>query len=642
MMTTVKMKHPNMSRFKAAFALDRLSARVQSDVLADGSLAARFSFELKHPVRLAADLVFAREELFAAFRVAADNGEAPLPAKDDAAGCVTISSDHAATVVFGDRRWRFENAALLASSTTQRERVLEALLSRHSLSPRAIETLRSIVRKHDFGDDDFFQAVTLLASSPESFADRLSSRVEVRQVGKADLLPEDDRHWDHLTAPVLASRNLPEYLANELDEVRRSRFAADPHRAFDLASLGYAATLLVPLDIARRIETDVLHTMIEQGLKHDDHFALIGFFEICADALGRDPRFEGLGERVLQRLFGDMERLKTSCGMFAAGFVLATAHLSEHERLRSRPVFWRRLAAASHASLIVRTCGVTPIKQDELVSWALRLSGTAYFASVLADMHAEPRWRPEWLFPNFLIADCFGRARNAIALLSEDRTPESWTTLLDAARAWIDEQKIGPASTFPAVLEGAPRPPQANLAQSGALTEAYESFFSDLTLDHFLFMAHIVYSFGAPPEMIPSVRKIVEMIRADSRDITNPSLDSAVALAANIAVQLQDAELANDVAELCVEKAATTADRAAVYEHVFRLVECSQADTDTERSKTSLARWLESLSFRIPVELGLDLAEAIAILTRVQPELTSLLSRAAAAARLGAARLPTA
>lgn len=636
------MKHPNMSRFKAAFALDRLSARVQSDVLADGSLAARFSFELKHPVRLAEDLVFPREELFAAFRVAADNGEAHLLAKDNAAGRVTISGDHAATVEFGDRRWRFENAALLASSTTQREQVLEILLSRHSLSPRIIEELRSIVRKHDFSDDDFFQAVTLLTSSPESFTDRLLSRVDVRQVGKADLLPEDDRHWDHLTGPVLSSRNLTEYLANELDEVRRSRFAADPQRAFDLASLGYAAALLVPLDIARRIETGVLHTMIEQGLEHDDHFALIGLFEICADALVRDARFERLGERVLERLCGDMERLKSSCGMFAAGFVLATAHLSEHEMLRSRPVFWRRLAAASHASLIVRTCGVTPIKQDELVSWALWLSGTAYFASVLADMHAEPRWRPEWLFPNFLIADCFGRARNAVALLGKDRTPESWTTRLDAAHAWIDEQKIGPASTFPAVLEGAPRPPQANLAQSGLLTEAYESFFSDLTLDHFLFMAHIVYSFGTPPEMTPRIRKILEIIRADSRDIANPPLDSAVALAANIAVQLQDAELANDVADLCVEKSATNADRAAVYECVFRLLECSQADTDTERSKTSLARWLESLAFRIPVEVGLDLAEAIAILTRVQPELTSLLSRAAAAARLGAARLPTA
>ncbi|HEX5865132.1 MAG TPA: hypothetical protein VF014_12905, partial [Casimicrobiaceae bacterium] len=367
------MKHPNMSRIKAAFALDRLSARVQSDALADGSLAARFSFELKHPVRLAEDLVFPREELFAAFRVAADNGEAHLLAKDNAAGRVTISGDHAATVEFGDRRWRFENAALLASSTTQREQVLEILLSRHSLSPRIIEELRSIVRKHDFSDDDFFQAVTLLTSSPESFADRLLSRVDVRQVGKADLLPEDDRHWDHLTGPVLSSRNLTEYLANELDEVRRSRFAADPQRAFDLASLGYAAALLVPLDIARHIETGVLDTMIEQGLEHDDHFALIGLFEICADALVRDARFERLGERVLERLFGNMERLKSSCGMFAAGFVLATAHLSEHEKLRSRPVFWRRLAAASHASLIVRTCGVTPIKQDELVSWALWL-----------------------------------------------------------------------------------------------------------------------------------------------------------------------------------------------------------------------------------------------------------------------------
>src|SRR4051794_30295924 len=65
-----------------------------------------------------------------------------------------------------------------------------------------------------------------------------------------------------------------------------------------------------------------------------------------------------------------------------------------------------------------------------------KISGTSYFASVLADMHAEPRWRPEWLFSNFLIADCFGRARNAVALLGEDRTPESWTTRLDAAHAW--------------------------------------------------------------------------------------------------------------------------------------------------------------------------------------------------------------
>jgi hypothetical protein len=107
-------------------------------------------------------------------------------------------------------------------------------------------------------------------------------------------------------------------------------------------------------------------------------------------------------------------------------------------------------------------------------------------------------------------------------------------------------------------------------------------------------------------------------------------------------VQLQDAELAGDVADLCLEKSSTTTERAAIYECVFRLLECSQADADTERSKTSLAHWLESLAFRISAEVGLDLVEAIAILTRVQPELQSFLSRAAAAARLSAARLPTA
>lgn len=634
------MTRPNMSRLNAAFALDRLSARVQSDVLADGSLARRFRFELKHPVRLAEDLVFPREELFTAFRIAADNGEASLLTKGNSPGRVTISDDHAASVEFGDRRWHFENAALLSSGMTRREQVLESLLACHTLSPNAIEELRSIVRKQDFNDDDFFQAVTLLASSPESFAERLLSRVDVRQVGKADLLPEDDRHWDQLTRPVLSSRNLTEYLANELGEVRRSRFAADPRRAFDSASLGYAASLLVPLDIMRSIEPDTLCPMIAQALQHDDHFVPLGLLEICADSLTRDARFESLGEQVLERLFGDMERLKTSCGMFAAGFVIATAHLAEHERLRNRPVFWRRLAAAAHASLIVRTCGVTRIKQDELVSWALRLSGAPYFASVVADMRVEPRWRPEWLFPDFLIADCFGRARNAVALLGEDRTPPCWTSRLSAAQSWIEEQKIGPAVTFPAVLEGAPRPAQANLSEKSPLTEAYEFFFRDVTLDHFLFMASIVYSFGAPPEMVPSVRKILDDIRADPRDTAEPPVDSAVALAANIAVQLQDTELANAVADLCLEKTSNTKDRAAVYECVFRLLECSQADADTERSRKSLARWVESLAFRIPAGVGLDLAEAIVALTRIEPELMRFLSRAAAAARLSAARLP--
>jgi hypothetical protein len=40
--------------------------------------------------------------------------------------------------------------------------------------------------------------------------------------------------------------------------------------------------------------------------------------------------------------------------MFAAAFIIATAHLAMHDVLRRQPVYWRRLVAASHASLIVR------------------------------------------------------------------------------------------------------------------------------------------------------------------------------------------------------------------------------------------------------------------------------------------------
>src|SRR5882724_6335095 len=114
--------------------------------------------------------------------------------------------------------------------------------------------------------------------------------------------------------------------------------------------------------------------MIEDVSDVQDNFTLEGAFEICAQQVKDDARFIPLGERLLDRLFADMEKLATACGIFASMFVIATAHLAEHEVLRTRPVFWRRLAAAAHASLVVRTCGTAGINHEELLAWAFRAS----------------------------------------------------------------------------------------------------------------------------------------------------------------------------------------------------------------------------------------------------------------------------
>lgn len=119
------------------------------------------------------------------------------------------------------------------------------------------------------------------------------------------------------------------------------------------------------------------------GLKHllqfPDPFAFTGAFEICADMAATDARFVELGDEILDRLLKDVSELRSELTTFAAAFIIATAYLAEHETLRKQPVFWRRLAAASHASLVTRVLGGSSDAEGSLLTWAMRLSGKTYY-----------------------------------------------------------------------------------------------------------------------------------------------------------------------------------------------------------------------------------------------------------------------
>jgi hypothetical protein len=116
-----------------------------------------------------------------------------------------------------------------------------------------------------------------------------------------------------------------------------------------------------------------------------------------------------------------------------------------HQR---RPVYWRRLAAAAHAALVVRVCGNGGIDPDEMISWAMRVCGETYFLSVVSDFAVEPQWRPEWIIPKILVADLFGRALAAWHGIPQDaatrragRLQAGWKfsrSLCQRQRPWMD------------------------------------------------------------------------------------------------------------------------------------------------------------------------------------------------------------
>ena len=72
---------PDLARLRPLFVLGKLSRRLRSDVLADGSIISACGFTAKRQVQAIDEIVVIRDELFAAFRNAS---KVPLYA-----GCTT-------------------------------------------------------------------------------------------------------------------------------------------------------------------------------------------------------------------------------------------------------------------------------------------------------------------------------------------------------------------------------------------------------------------------------------------------------------------------------------------------------------------------------------------------------------------------
>jgi hypothetical protein len=539
-------------RMRALFALTRLSGPLQADVLEDKELAKRWSIEVHQPMKIAENLVFEGDVLFSAFRMAADGGPVSqlVDVKGNAvAATVTIDSEGAACLVTQNRKLRFAHAILMSSDRAKRMSAAEQLLSRLVLTERDRKQIRDLVSLETFNAEDFLHVAEVLASSPDEFAERLREKANKRSVSVPDMLPQDRRHWEHLTAPKQTSNNLLSFVSGELAEERTQRIRRDLVATFPSISLTFSSPALVPHDLLAPCELEAKAQLLEAAVGLEDHFSLVSAFELCARWLNQDSRFAELGERLLDALFADKKQLEAACGLFAAAFILAVVKLSEDEKTRTLPTYWRRLAAASHAGLVVRTCELTEIKHDKLFEWALRQSGTEYFVSVLSDFDTDPQWRPEWIDARYLLADACGRAIVATRNVPNDLLPEGWKSRIDALSDWVRDQHLFLLSMHPAVMEGARRPKPPTLNEMGDFADSYRQLINHPTLDNLLLARAAISIFGCPADVVESLHKVIGHVRRSDPETDNNQILEVLRLIAHVAAMLNDVALADAVAD---------------------------------------------------------------------------------------------
>jgi hypothetical protein len=529
----------------------------------------------------------------------------------------------------------FTHAILLSSDLKRRETALENVFRQLTVTWQEQDRIRSIIRNPAYADSDFVSIAQALSSAPEEFIGRLRAKLSVRQISRLDLLPDEPQHWTNLAAARHASETLAHFIESELLEERKSRLAMNGPVAFRNIALTFSSPGLVPHMLFASQDKELMIAALEQACTLEDHFSLIGAFETCARLIDQDERFAGLGERILDSAFGDMAKFQTSCGMFGAAFVITLSALGEDEDLGRQPAYWRRLVAAAQASLIVRACGVTKIDHEKLFEWAISQSGEPYYLSVLTDFSTDPQWPPEWIVHRFLVGDAIGRAWGAIENIRSERQPPSWRTRIDTVLEWARTNRLELLLHFPALMEGARRPPTSITCLAEGIQEAYRRLQTDPSFDNLLILTPAIQAFGFPAETRESLRSIVGLLRRmPSGD--KELIQSILTLLAHIAALANDVKLADGVAEICIEQIANARDRRAVVESTFRIIECAAANQDQSTAQTTLLRRLEQAAFVVPPgRLAGDLFGLLQVLKRVNPPVRQRLGRALALANLG-------
>jgi hypothetical protein len=211
--------------------------------------------------------------------------------------------------------------------------------------------LEAVLRRPDYSDRDFMAAIKSLAASPESFASALRDKASNGRFSMTDLLPGSAEYWDNLTASYGGSATLQDFIASELAEQHVAALRDNPTRVLATISLTFGSPTLIPRDLLGDVAPDVVLAAVV-----DDPFALCGALDLCAERAAADGRFVTVGTQILQKLFGHMKRLELACDIFAAVFVIATAHLAVHETLRQRPVTG---AGSQRRAMLPLSCGLS-------------------------------------------------------------------------------------------------------------------------------------------------------------------------------------------------------------------------------------------------------------------------------------------
>lgn len=323
---------------------------------------------------------------------------------------------------------------------------------------------------------------TIINTSPGAFYSSLSSRLMNRSSLRLDqLVPESLSYYQSLVGELDGSTNVIDYFNMEgLEHVKYLLSSYGEKSLSNILSLNWNPNFSNEKVISL-FEDNLLHSAYGDINSNNCYFLDFSFSDILLKVRRADDDSIKIISRIVDALRNnDVQKTLSLLSFF---FILTDAVLIRNKLFDSYPVFYRRLASLSHASLLYRCFCANGVEEDQkLCDWIARNFGQDFYIGNLLDLRTDSRWLPDYADPTQLRNELFGRLLNSISMIDEAERYK----FLKTDDQFLSNLPFSIDMFLPGPLEGGIEPTEMptyieeivtnGLAASGSATDSFTGF----------------------------------------------------------------------------------------------------------------------------------------------------------------------
>jgi hypothetical protein len=488
---------------------------------------------------------------------------------------------------------RLQELLVLSPHPQERVEVLDRVLDRLGPAVPDFSALMSAARGRELTDDEISNLFNEMANGVVAVHRKIADALKVPGMVMADLVPSSLSYFERFCGPAPGEGGLEEYLDFVLPAYRQEIVRCDLVRGLDVCFLGALRDDLSPCRWTENVSDDDLWDALVACRVDSSPYPLIAALDL-AIARQHDERFRSFAETAVEKLTRDNFPRPDGVDIYELLplFVELVLHwIHTLDGGATRPPFWKRLCAWTHAAVLVRLTQQLEIDIQALSNWVHTNQTTAGVYAGIFDLQAEPMYRAAELSREALRDEVLGR----LFVLKARHGAEGRTVPGEAA---IDEAILRRAEQgspfgylFPGPLEGHRRP--TNVSGRSLPDDGVELIENDVAEDQLgralSRISYLCQCYDIRESTLLKLRDALNMIAVagdrDSRNLIAKNLTNTCLLA----MAKRHTDLAHAIAVKALEMAPAASSR----EDAISLLRAIVLASAAFEKKDEWASWLQ-------------------------------------------------